>query len=109
MPHSFAYDARIESDAAGVSPNRLPGSGLRDFDGDVALLTGVLNDVICRGAGEAVIELRDRTVSLAQATRSGDPSAPDTLASLVSELDLDQIELLVRSLSRKTQVGFVAV
>ena len=75
-----------------------------DFDGDAALLTDVLNDVICRSGGEDVIELRDRTVSLARAMRSGDPTAPDTLASLVSQLDLAQIELLVRSLSRWFQL-----
>jgi phosphoenolpyruvate carboxylase len=77
---------------------------LRDLDSDAALLTEVLNDVIRRSDGEAAIELRDRTVALAQATRGGDPTAPDTLASLVAELDLEQTELLVRSLSRWFQL-----
>jgi phosphoenolpyruvate carboxylase len=77
---------------------------LSDLDSDAALLTDVLNDVIRRSDGEAAIELRDRTVALARATRGGDPVAPDTLASLVSELDLDQTELLVRSLSRWFQL-----
>ncbi|MGB9183867.1 MAG: phosphoenolpyruvate carboxylase, partial [Solirubrobacteraceae bacterium] len=77
---------------------------MRDFEGDAALLTDVLNDVIRRSGGEDVIELRDRTVSLARAMRGGDPTAPETLASLVSQLDLAQIELLVRSLSRWFQL-----
>jgi phosphoenolpyruvate carboxylase len=60
--------------------------------------------VIRRSDGEAAIELRDRAVALAKATRGGDPVAPETLASLVSELDLEQAELLVRSLSRWFQL-----
>jgi phosphoenolpyruvate carboxylase len=77
---------------------------VRDLDSDAALLTEVLNDVIRRSDGEAALELRERTVALARATRGGDPDAPEALASLIAELDLDQAELLVRSLSRWFQL-----
>ncbi len=77
---------------------------MHDLDSDAALLTDVLNDVIRRSDGEAAIDLRDRTVALARASRGGDPGSPDTLASLVSQLDLDHIELLVRSLLRWFQL-----
>jgi phosphoenolpyruvate carboxylase len=77
---------------------------LRDLDTDAALLTDVLDDVIRRSNGDGAIELRDETVALARAIRSGDHVAPDTLANLVSGLDLDQTELLVRSLSRWFQL-----
>jgi phosphoenolpyruvate carboxylase len=77
---------------------------LRDLNSDAALLTDVLNEVIRRSGGEAAIELRDRTVELARATRGGDPAAPEQLASVIAELDLDQTELLVRSLSRWFQL-----
>jgi phosphoenolpyruvate carboxylase len=77
---------------------------VRDFDSDATLLTEVLDEVIRRSDGESAIELRERTVALAQATRGGDPVAPDKLAELVSQLDLEQTELLVRSLSRWFQL-----
>jgi phosphoenolpyruvate carboxylase len=81
---------------------------LRDLDSDAALLTDVLDDVIRHSDGEAAIELRDRTVVLARATRGGDPDAPEALASLISGLDVDQAELLVRSLSRWFQLSNLA-
>ena len=81
---------------------------MRDLDSDAAALTDVLDDVIRRSDGEDAIELRDRTVALARAIRDGDPSAPDTLENLISELDLDQTELLVRSLSRWFQLWNLA-
>jgi phosphoenolpyruvate carboxylase len=81
---------------------------LRDLDSDAAALTDVLDDVIRRSDGEDAIELRDRTVALARAIRDGDPSAPDTLENLISELDLDQTEVLVRSLSRWFQLWNLA-
>src|SRR5260370_23743644 len=94
----------MEPGAPWVGSNPRPGDRLRDLDSDAALLTTVVADVIRCSDGAASIELRDRTVALARATRGGDPVAPDTLASLVSQLDLDQTELLVRSLSRWFQL-----
>jgi phosphoenolpyruvate carboxylase len=80
------------------------GGRLPSFDSDAGLLTEALDEVIRLSDGATVIELRDRAVALARATREGDPDAPDVLAEMVSELDLDQIELLLRSLSRRFQL-----
>jgi phosphoenolpyruvate carboxylase len=80
------------------------GAPTRDFDSDAALLTDILDEVIRRSGGESAIELRDRAVALGRATRAGDEAAPGMLAELIAELDLDQTELLVRSLSRWFQL-----
>jgi phosphoenolpyruvate carboxylase len=80
------------------------GAPTRDFDSDAALLTDVLDEVIRCSDGDGAIELRDRAVALGRATRAGDPAAPGMLAELIAELELDQTELLVRSLSRWFQL-----
>ncbi len=80
----------------------------RDYAADTALLTEVLNEVIRRSDGDGAIELLDRAVSLGRATRAGDTAAPDKLAALVSGLDVDQTEVLVRSLTCWFQLGNLA-
>jgi phosphoenolpyruvate carboxylase len=77
----------------------------RDFLADEALLREVLNQVIrhCEG-GDRVLELVDRAVALAGATRAGDASAPDELATLIAGLELADIEVLVRALTRWFQL-----
>jgi phosphoenolpyruvate carboxylase len=85
-------------------PRRTSGAPSRDFDSDAALLTDVLDEVIRCSEGEGAIELRDRAVALGRATRAGDPAAPGMLAELIAELELDETELLVRSLSRWFQL-----
>jgi phosphoenolpyruvate carboxylase len=83
-------------------------TGLRDFDDDQALLSGILDEVIRdadgRYAGEEVLALRSRAVELATLARDGDEHAGDQLAELIADLDLDQVELLVRSLTRWFQL-----
>ncbi len=83
---------------------REPGRVSREFASDEALLTDVLYEVIRRSDGDRALELLDRAVALSRATREGDAAAPDELAALVSELDLDQTELLVRALTRWFQL-----
>src|ERR1700734_1400480 len=80
------------------------GVALRDFAADVELLTGVLDDVIRATGGEQTLALRARAVDLARAARQGDVDAGDELGALIHSLELDQIELLVRSLTRWFQL-----
>ncbi len=77
---------------------------LRDFASDVALLTEVLQAVVKASHGSAAVELLDRAVALGGAARDGDELAADRLAALVADLDLEQIEVLVRSLTRWFQI-----
>jgi phosphoenolpyruvate carboxylase len=79
-------------------------TALRNFDADLELL-GVTLDEVCDASGaEAIRPLRDRAVELARLAREGDTAAGDELARLVAELDLAQIELLIRSLTRWFQL-----
>jgi len=76
----------------------------RDFDADESLLTEVLDEVVRRSDGEAALELHNRAVALSRAAQEDGGDAADRLAELVSELDLDRSELLVRSLTRWFQL-----
>ena len=76
----------------------------RDFLADEALLREVLNDVIRHCDGEGVLELVQRTVALASATRAGDAAAPSELAALIGGLELADVEVLVRALTRWFQL-----
>ncbi len=80
------------------------GSAVRDFDDDEALLTEVFHAVLRASDGEAAVLLLDEAVSLGRAGRDGDEAAADRLAALVAGLDLEQAELLVRSLTRWFQL-----
>jgi phosphoenolpyruvate carboxylase len=86
---------------AGSAPTT---TALRDLDADLELLGATLDEV-CRagGAGET-LELRSRAVELAQHARAGDGEAGDALARMIAELDLGEIELLIRSLTRWFQL-----
>lgn len=76
----------------------------RDFPADEALLRGVLGDVIRHSDGDGVIDLVGRAVALATATRAGDAAAPRELAALIADLELADLEVLVRSLTRWFQL-----
>jgi phosphoenolpyruvate carboxylase len=76
----------------------------RDFLADVALLREVLGEVIRHCDGDRVLKLLERTVTLACATRAGDACAPDELAALIAGLELADIEILVRALTRWFQL-----
>ncbi len=79
-------------------------TGLRDFSADEQLLEGILDDVILAGGAEHMLALRHRAVELARRARRGDDAAGDELGELVAGLDLAEIELLVRSLTRWFQL-----
>jgi phosphoenolpyruvate carboxylase len=79
-------------------------TALRDVEADLELLGATLDEV-CHASGAAeTLSLRTRAVELARRARSGDAAAGDELEQLVSELDLDAIELLIRSLTRWFQL-----
>ena len=81
-----------------------PGAAPRDFASDEALLTDVLHAVVRASDGAAAVALLDTAVALARAVRNGDEAAADRLAALVAGLDLEQTEVLVRSLTRWFQL-----
>src|ERR1700733_12848094 len=74
------------------------------FTADEALLTEVLREVIEIGEGPQAARVLDDAVALAHQARLGDEGAADDLAALVSELSLDQTEVLVRALTRWFQL-----
>ena len=71
----------------------------KGFVADEALLTGVLEEVICATVGTPALELHRRAVELGRRSRTGDTAAADELAGLVAGLDLHEIELLIRMLT----------
>ena len=75
-----------------------------EFSRDEAFLTGVLHDVLRASDGERSVELLDEAVTLGRGVRSGDAVAADRLAALVAELDIEQVEVLVRALTRWFQL-----
>ncbi len=64
----------------------------------------MLHDVLRASDGERSVELLDDAVTLGRAVRSGDAVAADRLAALVAELDIEQVEVLVRALTRWFQL-----
>jgi phosphoenolpyruvate carboxylase len=76
----------------------------RDFAADEALLTDVLHEVVEMGEGPGAPRLLDDAVELGRQAREGDAGAADRLAALARGLSLDEIEVLVRSLTRWFQL-----
>ena len=74
------------------------------FAADEALLTDVLREVIARGDGPQAVALLDEAIDLGRRVRGGDEDAAQRLAGLVSELDVERAELLVRALTRWFQL-----
>ena len=69
------------------------------FVADEALLSGVLEEVICASEGKPAVELHHRAVALGRRSRDGDAAAADELAGLVADLEVRELELLVRMLT----------
>ena len=74
------------------------------FAADEALLTEVLREVIVRSDGPDAVALLDDAIKLGRQTRRGDQAAAQRLADLVSGLDVERAELLVRALTRWFQL-----
>src|SRR3954454_24095327 len=76
----------------------------RTFTDDRTLLLDVFREVVVRAYGEEAFALFERTVELARAARGGDEGAVGRLAGLVGDLDVDDAEVLVRTLTRWFQL-----
>jgi len=74
--------------------------GGRVYDDDEALLGGVLDEVICAVEGPAALDLHRRAVQLGERSRGGEAGAAEQLAQLVAGLDLADVVLLIRMLTR---------
>jgi phosphoenolpyruvate carboxylase len=83
-----------------MTTTTIPDAGLsRGFVSDEALLSGVLEEVICASEGAGAIELHQRAVALGRRSRDGDAAAADELAELAAALELHELELLTRMLT----------
>jgi phosphoenolpyruvate carboxylase len=78
--------------------------GPRTYADDEALLGGILDEVICAVEGPEALALHRDATELGERSRSGDAGAADQLAELVAGLDLTQIVLLIRMLTRWFQL-----
>jgi phosphoenolpyruvate carboxylase len=72
----------------------------RTYADDEELLGGILDEVICAVEGPEALELHRRAIELGARSRHGDAAAADALAELVAGLELGEIVLLVRMLTR---------
>ena len=79
-------------------------AGPRTYADDEALLGGILDEVICAVEGPAALDLHRKAIELGERSRSGDAAAAEQLAQLVKELELPEIVLLIRMLTRWFQL-----
>jgi len=80
-------------------PAPAAGEAPRTFDDDQALLGTLLAEVIGEGRLERALELHDRAVALGERSRAGEEGAADELAQFVGGLELEELQVLVRSLT----------
>jgi len=76
----------------------------RAFADDEALLGSVLREIIRATEGDAALELHERSVNFSRRLRDGDLGAADELAELVAGLSLQDLQLLIRSLTSWCQL-----
>jgi phosphoenolpyruvate carboxylase len=79
--------------------------GLAD---DHELLAWALDGVIREAEGSSALDLHQRVVGFALKARSGDSAAADTLAGLVAEMSLEDLQVLIRSLTCWFALGNLA-
>ncbi|MGH2900131.1 MAG: phosphoenolpyruvate carboxylase, partial [Solirubrobacteraceae bacterium] len=68
------------------------------------MLGGILDEVICAVEGPEARVLHRTAIELGERSRSGDGAAAEELAQLVAGLELDQLVLLIRMLTRWFQL-----
>ncbi len=78
--------------------------GPRTYADDEALLGGILDEVISAVEGPEALDVHRRAIDLGERSRSGDADAAAQLAQLVAGLELSQIVLLIRMLTRWFQL-----
>ena len=78
--------------------------GGRTFVDDHALLLELFTAVLTAGEGEEAVELHERASALGKRSRAGSSAATRELEELVAALDLDDAQVLMRSLSRWFQL-----
>lgn len=76
----------------------------RGFADDEALLRDILEEVIAAGEGEHALTLHRRAIALGQALRGGDEAAGLELEALVGRASVDDLQVLIRSLTRWFQL-----
>ncbi len=74
-------------------------SATRTFADDEELLGSVLEQIIRATEGEGTLALHEQSVALGRRLRAGDERAADELAEFVSGLSLQDLQLLIRSLT----------
>ena len=79
--------------------SRAEGQFARTFAQDQELLAGLLAEVIREGQGDRALELHDHAVALGIRSHAGEEGAADELAQFARDLDLEDMQLLVRSLT----------
>jgi phosphoenolpyruvate carboxylase len=80
----------------------------RGFADDQELLGWALDGVIREAEGDSALELHQRAVDFALKARSGDTEAADTLAALVAGMSLEDLQVLIRSLTCWFALGNLA-
>jgi phosphoenolpyruvate carboxylase len=76
----------------------------RTYADDEELLGGVLDEVIRAVEGPQALRLHREAIELGERSRGGEAAAADRLAQLVGGLELEQIVLLIRMLTRWFQL-----
>ncbi|HEX6389833.1 MAG TPA: phosphoenolpyruvate carboxylase, partial [Solirubrobacteraceae bacterium] len=76
----------------------------RTYADDEILLGGVLDEVVRAVEGPEALELLRSAIDLGERSRSGEAAAAEQLAQLVAGLELAQIVLLIRMLTRWFQL-----
>ncbi len=108
FPSPAAPDAAAVGEGSRLAPRAAPAPGgagtSRAFADDAALLEAVLAEVIRADPHGRALELHDRTVALARRAREGDEVSARHLGELIGTLDVEDAEVLVRSLTRWFQL-----
>lgn len=76
----------------------------RGFADDEALLREILEEVIAAGEGDHALALHRRAIDLGEALRGGDEAAGLELEALVGSASVDDLQVLIRSLTRWFQL-----
>ena len=76
----------------------------RGFADDETLLRDILEEVIAAGEGEHALALHRRAIALGEALRGGDEAAGLELEALVGAASIDDLQVLIRSLTRWFQL-----